>query len=143
MEHKEILATMLRRAFLPFDQTLLVKTTPGLQAQANNRKLQEWLSQHHAKKLVIDAACIFDGLGIHGVLDKVNVAVGMRGAVANNAIPWVLLTRSHICVAVWPLGKIQVSPGKASFTGCGNHNDLRTQWPLGEGRRLQDKSLTE
>eukprot|EP00435_Cladocopium_sp_Y103_P010190 s775_g2.t1 len=65
--------------------------------------------------MVVDAACIFDGFGIHGVWDKLNVAIGVRGAAANNAIPWILLTRSHICVAVWPSGKIQISPGKASF----------------------------
>eukprot|EP00435_Cladocopium_sp_Y103_P047835 s1589_g14.t1 len=80
MEQKEILATMLRRAFLPFDQALLVKGAVGPQVQADNRKLQEWLNQRHGKMMVIDAACIFDGFGIHGVWDRLNVAIGVRGA---------------------------------------------------------------
>eukprot|EP00435_Cladocopium_sp_Y103_P075833 s164_g66.t1 len=115
MEHKEILASMLRRVFLPFDQALLSKAPAIPQMQSDNRKLQDWLCQHRGKVLAIDAACLFDGFGVQGVWDKLNLAVGVRGAASNNAIPWLILTRSHVCIAVWPSGKVQISPGKASL----------------------------
>jgi hypothetical protein len=111
MEQREILASMLRRAFPPFDPAHLSKMPATPQMQVEGRKHQEWMSQRHGKVLAINAACIFDGFGVNGVWDKLNIAVGARGAASNNAIPWIILTRSHVCVAVWPSGKVQISPG--------------------------------
>ena len=115
MEQREIRASMLRGAFPPFDPAHLSKMPGTPQMQVEGRKHQEWMSQRHGKVLAIDAACIFDGFGVNGVWDILNIAVGARGAASNNAIPWVILTRSHVCVAVWPSGKVQISPGRASL----------------------------
>ena len=115
MDQKEVLAAMFRRVFPPFDGTQLKKHASALQRhQVDGCQLQDWMAQRHGKCLRIEDACVFDGFGVQGLWDKLNMAVGVRGVPANTAIPWIILTRTQVCIAVWPTGKIQVSPGKSS-----------------------------
>ena len=105
---------MLRRVFPPFDGTQLKNHASALQRhQVDGCQLQDWMAQRHGKCLRIEDVCVFDGFGAQGLWDKLNMAVGVRGVPANTAIPWIILTRTQVCIAVWPTGKIQVSPGKS------------------------------
>ena len=99
---------MFRRVFPPFDGTQLKKHASALQRhQVDGCQLQDWMAQRHGKCLRIEDACVFDGFGVQGLWDKLNMAVGVRGVPANTAIPWIILTRTQVCIAVWPTGKIQ------------------------------------
>eukprot|EP00435_Cladocopium_sp_Y103_P048873 s2763_g14.t1 len=117
MDQKEVLAAMLRRVFPPFDGTQLKNNASAVQRHlVDGRQLQDWIAQRHGKCLRVESSCLFDGFGVQGLWDKLNMAVGVRGVPANTAIPWIILTRTQVCIAVWPTGKIQVSPGKSSVT---------------------------
>ena len=64
---------------------------------------------------MVDTACMFDGFGEAGIWDKLNMAVGVRGLTPNTSIPWLVVTRSRVGVAVWPSGKVQISANQAPF----------------------------
>ncbi|CAE7521498.1 unnamed protein product [Symbiodinium sp. KB8] len=114
MEKKEVLAAMLKKAFPPYDSLRTGCHLPR-QPPADQDKLNEWRVAHQGKVLKILHACIFDGFGQAGIWDKLNIAVGLRGLTPNTAIPWILITRSKVGIAVWPSGKIQISLNNAPF----------------------------
>ena len=110
MEKDEVCGAMLKQAFLPYDflrgQTgcHLPRVPPVDQDKVNERK-----AARHGKVPKIQHACIVDGFGQAGIWDKLNVAIGLRGLTPKTAIPWILITRSKVGVAVSPSGKIQIS----------------------------------
>ena len=106
------------------------------------------MAQRHGKCLRIEDACVFDGFGVQGLWDKLNMAVGVRGVPANTAIPWIILTRTQVCLAVWPTGKIQVSPGKSSVAAIEAVeatlvNHFNAKWvPVDAFKQLPDPVVT-
>jgi hypothetical protein len=149
MDQKEVLAAMLRRVFPPFDGTQLKKHASALQRhQVDGCQLQDWMAQRHGKCLRIEDACVFDGFGVQGLWDKLNMAVGVRGVPANTAIPWIILTKTQVCIAVWPTGKIQVSPGKSAVAAIEAVeatlvNHFNAKWvPVDAFKQLPDPVVT-
>ena len=149
MDQKEVLAAMLRRVFPPFYGTQLKKHASALQRhQVDGCQLQDWMAQRHGKCLRIEDACVFDGFGVQGLWDKLNMAVGVRGVPANTAIPWIILTKTQVCIAVWPTGKIQVSPCKSSVAAIEAVeatlvNHFNAKWvPVGAFKQLPDPVVT-
>eukprot|EP00435_Cladocopium_sp_Y103_P037007 s4438_g9.t1 len=115
LEQKEILASMLKRAFEPMDAMLPKQMAVIPQVQADQYQLQEWVAKRSGKVMMLQMASVFDGFGVSGVWDRLNQSVGVRGVTLNNAIPWVIMTRSRVCVAIWPSGKVQISHTKSTY----------------------------
>ena len=110
VEKKEVLAAMLEKALPPYD-SLRGQTGCHIPRQppVDQQKLNDWIAGGHGKVLKIQHACIFDGFGQAGIRDKLTIAVGIRGLTPKTPIPWILITRSKVGVAVWPSGKVQIS----------------------------------
>ncbi|OLP96445.1 hypothetical protein AK812_SmicGene21321 [Symbiodinium microadriaticum] len=73
------------------------------------------LETKHDQVLLISHACMFDGFGVAGVWDKINQILGARGVTPNTSIPWLVLTRQKLGIAVWPSGKVQIQATKSSL----------------------------
>ena len=116
MEQKEILSRMLQRVFSPFDSlhTNLGRSTSH-HGSTDADKLAAWIAARQDKVLLISHACMFDGFGVAGVWDKINQILGARGVTPNTSIPWLVLTRQKLGIAVWPSGKVQIQATKSSL----------------------------
>ena len=118
MEQKAILANMLKRVFKPFDPLRL--TTPLTSNRDGRNEVDQialWTAQRQDTQLAIFLpAVMFDGFGLTGVWDRIHAVLGAKAVTINNAIPWVVITRAKLGVAIWPSGKVQLQVSKACLT---------------------------
>ena len=149
MEQKEILSRMtrmLQRVFRPFDslRTNLGRSTAH-HGSTDADKLASWIAARQNKVLIISHACMFDGFGAAGVWDKINQILGARGVTPNTSIPWLVVTRQKIGIAVWPSGKVQIQATKSSLVAVETLesllvNEFSGKWLPKESFEAQDTS---
>ena len=65
--------------------------------------------------MVIPPCAVFDPEGVSGLWDVMHSAVGTKIVTANTSIPWVILTRTRVGVAVHSNGTVQLQLGGATI----------------------------
>ena len=87
----------------------------------------KWDQDRKDTILVLGAAEVFNGLGLSGVWDILDGAVGIKNVPNNNSTPWILLLNTGTIISIRPDGSATIQLGTGTVSAAGQAQRLLEQ----------------
>ena len=139
----DVLVKMLRWGFEPRNSSVMAAAQKATRAHLHNydpnRSMDDlraaWAETHKHEILAIGRSMIVDGMGEAGIWDKLQKAVGTKGAPMDNSRPWVIFTVPRVTVLVHKNGKVGLQIGSTTPKAADKVAKVLVEEAGGQARR--------